>query len=396
MRRRTRVIAAVVLVAATGVGWWAVRGSASKARAVASFPGRESGSRATSERRDAALALGTMPDDPWTIAENIAASTPSGGAEKSRCGVDQRPRTNEAANQDGERPARPAGAAYRAETLRLDAALRGSADPFDRAVADWLDIGDQLTPQQRVEAVAQQAMWTSDPRIYSLAYRACNDPYVDADSSTVRVPSTGGSSCALLSAQRWSDLDPGNAVPWMYVLTRAIAQGDETAEQAAFAQMASAKRFEDGLHAAAGTIAAQAAVDDNGLAADLDLSERAFQKSVGQDESFTPLLNACKDKAAGDANRAQQCEAIAELMLRHSDNLLSQSMGAAVYFRTTGDTSRREAIRAERVAMSRAWSPGTGLSDCGTVREGLKTILRSAQIGELAAARERVRQGVAP
>lgn len=376
--------------------WWVVRGpTIRKPAAAASLSDPALESSATRERRGAALALATMPDDPWTFAESLAASAPDDHAGKSRCGVGERPRTDDAANPDGdaggERPARPAGPAYRAETSRIDAVLRASADPFDSAVADWLDIGEQFTPQQRLESIVRQAMGASDPRIYALAYRACNDPYAEAD-----VSAAGGSSCALLSARRWSALDPGNAVPWLYALRQAIAQGDDTGQQEALSQMASATRFEDRLHAAAGAIAAQASVDPDGLAADLDLSERAFQKSVGQDESFTPLLDACNDKGSGDANRAQQCQAIGELMLNRADNLLLQSMGASVYFRATGDTSRRDQIRAERVAMSRAWSPATGLSDCGTVRDGLKAMLRSAQIGELAAVRERVRQATVP
>jgi hypothetical protein len=143
-------------------------------------------------------------------------------------------------------------------------------------------------------------------------------------------------------------------------------------------------------------IASHASREDAGLAADLDLVEEAFKRTVGDNESFNALMAACKDKAGGDANRAQQCAAIGERMFDHGDSLLMQAMGSVVVLRATGDPTLRDRGRAEREKMTRTWSPGTGLSDCGMVREGLNAALRSAQVGELEAARERVRQGVPP
>ena len=379
-------------------GWWVLRAPAIERHAIAPPPDIDIDPPAMRARREAALALAMMPDDPWTFAESLAASAPSALETISRCGVDQRPRGDAASGDvgaaDDGRPAQPAGPAWRAELSRIDGVLQASADPFDRAVADWLDVGEQREPLQRLDTLAQRAMTTGDPRLYALAYRACHGR--DRGLEPSDAPGSDATACAVLNARDWSALDPGNGVPWIYVFSQAVAAGDATAQQEALARMASASRFEDRLHVAAGVIAAHASPVADGLATDLDLSERAFRKSVGQNETFNVLMDACRDKAGGDANRAQQCQAIGDLLFSHGDNLLLQAMGSAVYLQATGDASRRDQGRAERAAMSKTWSPATGLSDCQMVRDGLKAVARSAQVGELAAARERMREGVAP
>lgn len=278
----------------------------------------------------------------FAAAAMLGAPPASASAPASRCGVDQRPslaRQGAASDAaDGEAD-RPAGPAYRAELARMHATLSASSDAFDNAVADWMNVAEADAPTTPVAAIAHRALASSDARVYALAYRAC---HADDWRAEPDAPTADASDCAALGARRWSELDPGNGVPWMYVFTQASAAGDRGAQDEAMAKMASAARFDD-------------RVND-----------------------------------AGDANRAQQCEAIGALMFDHGDNLLLQAMGGAVVLRATGDATRRDKGRAERMAMSRAWSPATGLSDCGVVRDGLKTVLRNAQVGELAAARERL------
>ena len=389
MRRPRKLVAVALTAAAAALGaWWLVRAPGVERQAVVTPPEIDIDPPPMRARREALVALATMPDDPWTFAESLGASTAGASAPLSRCGVDQRPSLpgQRAASDAADGQAdRPAGPAYRAELARMDAALRASSDAFDNAVADWMNVAEADAPAPSVEAVAHRALATSDPRVYGLAYRACHLNDWRGEASPADAPD-----CGVLSARRWGELDPGNGVPWMYVFTQATAAGDRGAQDEALARMASAARFDDKLYDAAAAIASHVSTDEQGLAADLDLSAAAFQKSVNQNESFNALMDACKDKAAGDANRAQQCEAIGARMFDHGDNLLLQAMGGAVVLRATGDPARRDKGRAERLAMSRAWSPATGLSDCGVVRDGLKSTLRNAQVGELAAARERV------
>lgn len=364
-------------------------------RPVAKAPEIEIDPPGIRARREAALELATMPDDPWTFAESLAAPAAAAKVDKARCGSDQRPQVDEAVAGSGAEAnlSKPAGLGYLAAAGRLDAALRSSSDSFDRQVADWMNLGDALAPGARAEVLAQRAATTSDPRVYALAYRTCQGL---APEVAAAMPSQSGGSCASLTARRWVELDPGNGVPWLFVYWQASESGDATAQQEALTQMASSSRFQDRMHAAAGAIAAHASHDDDDLAADYDLSVRAFQMAAGQFDPINPLLEACGDKAAGDANRAQQCQAISEVMFDHGDDLLLHAFGGILFFHATGDSSRREAIRAERIVMAKHWSPATGFSECATIRDGLKSMVRSAQIGELEAMRERARVFVTP
>jgi hypothetical protein len=384
-------VGAVAAVAA----WWLVRAPAIEHHAVRPPPDLDIDPPAMRARREAAFKLALMPDDPWTLAESLAASAAETPASKPRCGVDQAPRAAGAATEGDQsgagKPAKPAGPGYLAEMARLDTRLRTSVDPFDHAVADWLNVGGVQGSAQAVEALAQRAMTTADARIYALAFRACQPSSTTADASAPRA-----GSCAALSVRRWVELDPDNAAPWLFAFSQAVTAGDATGQQEAMTHMASASRFDDRLYLPAGAVAAHASGEEDMLAADYDLSRQAFQKTVGLFDPIGPLMQACRDKAGGDANRAQECEAIGDLMADHGDSLLLQVFGGALHFQATGDASRRERYRAERAELGKHWSPATGMSECQVLRDDLKSIARSAQIGELAAARERVREDSAP
>jgi len=396
MSRHRSTALTIGVVATALAGWWVVRGPAIERRVVAPPPDIDIDPPAMRARREAAFRLALSPDDPWAFAESLAASAPDAPAAKSRCGVDQAPRGEEApAEGDAAaepRPAKPAGPGYLAEMARVDTRMRTSIDPFDQAVADWLNVGGVQGSAQAIESLAQRAMTTSDPRIYALAFRACQPASaVIVDAS---VPLAG--SCATLSVRRWIELDPDNAAPWLFAFSQASSAGDETGQQEAMTRMASARRFDDRLYVPAGAVAAHASGDEDALAADFDLSQQAFQKSMGMFDPIGPLMQACRDKAGGDANRAQQCEAIGDLMAEHGDSLLLQTFGGALHFQATGDASRRDRYRAERAEMGKHWSPATGPSECQVLRDGLRSVSRNAQVGELEAARERLRELMRP
>jgi hypothetical protein len=63
---------------------------------------------------------------------------------------------------------------------------------------------------------------------------------------------------------------------------------------------------------------------------------------------------------------------------------------------TTGDNTKRDLARAERVQAGKAWSPATGFSECAALRDTLKSIQRKGEVGELEETRERVRAVVRP
>jgi len=386
--RRTAIAVGLALLAVSG--WWALRAPLidrpeGHAREI------DLDSPAMRARREAAIALATMPDDPWTFAESLAASAPASSAGSaigaSHCGDDERPQYADPEVRDGQvvtDQLKAAGPHYLTARARMDATLRDSADPFDRAVADWLDVGQMRTPSGRIDALAQQAASATDPRVYALAFRAC------------LVAKPAPASCAALSSQQWAGLDAGNGVPWVYAFAQARAANDAAGQAEALGQLAAATRFDDKQFAAAASVSAHASDDDQDLAAASDLAVEAIGRSFAEITPVNALLDACRSNAGGDASRAQQCQAISDTMFDHTDSVILHAMAGVLQFRTTGDHTKRDAARAERAQVAQAWSPATGFSECGALRETLKLVRRQGEIGELEESRERVRAVARP
>jgi len=382
--RRTAV--AVGVAALLAALWWVVRAPPVETRAVVAPPDIDIDPPALRRRREAAISLATMPDDPWTFAESLAASAPTGAGVAPECGLDGRPTSDEAAAPGaGRTPTTGWSTRQAGARARVDAALRNSLDPFDRAVADWLDVGNMRGAAGRDEAVVQQAVASADPRLYALGVALC------------QANQTSMPSCAALSLERWIELDAGNGVPWLAMLERAHAQGDAASEATALAQLASATRFDTYRAAAAGVIARRARDDDPDLAAVDDLARRA-----AADAALLPppasgaLTSLCHDQAGGDPAMARTCRAISDALFAHSDSLAAEDLGGALLLAATGDESRRDAILAERALSTSHWSPATGFSECRDMRDRLATMVRTGQIGEVEALRERMRRFVPP
>ena len=384
--RRTAVAVGVGLLLVAG--WWVLRAPAIERHAVASPPEIDIDPPAMRARREAAIALATMPDDPWTFAESLAASAPVAAAPKEDCGIEGRPSFVDATvAASASAPVQTAGASsrYAAAQARVDAALRSSADPLDRAVADLVNVGDMRNEAGRNEAVLQQAAATTDARLYAFGYRMCHANLPPAPS------------CRSITLDRWIQLDPDNGVPWLTILDEAQARGDAAGARAAMSRLASASRFNVYLQAAAGAAASRAARDGTELAAANDLAFRASSVEATLPlPPFQALIQLCRDKAGGDVELAQACRTISDTMFVHSDTLIGQSIGGALLLQTTGDTSRRDFIRAERAVARARWSPATGFSECRDMRNSLDSLIRTAKVGEVEAMRERARQFVTP
>ncbi len=378
-------------------------------------------------RRAAAIALARMPeDDPWAYAEKVAASAPE--ARKPTCGMDEAPQPAE--RREGDRivttTPSPAGPGYVAAMHRVDQALRLSADPFDRAVADALDIDNVLTPERQADVLlmgpplqrlVEDALATSDPRVYSLAFGACTSMNFARAGCQGQMPSTldqtakavyaayaarcvraanEQDSCGQLSARRWASLDPGNAAPWLFLLGEARNAGDASGQQEALAQMAAASRFDERLSLPAAAVAEALPDDDDALAAKTELTTRAMLMQFGVGTAFQALTQACRDKAGGDANLVQQCVAVSDVMFHHSDGLMAYAIGGSVYKLATGDPSRLDAAHAEIRAFGAHWTPATGFSPCDDARSLMSAMARKGKVGELEASREQSRASVTP
>ncbi len=338
-------------------------------------------------RHDAAIALAKMPDDPWTFAESLPSSAPETDARKEQCGLDDAPKFRAPDDANGDTDAVQTKAAspnYGAARSRIAASLLASSDPLDRVVADFLNVDDMRTPAGRIDAVVQQAAITADARVYAFAYGLCQSS---------REPV---GSCRLLSVEAWARIDPGNGTPWLEALGQARAQGDAAGAQDAMSHLASASRFDTYVYAPSGVVASRGLETEADLAAASEMTVQVLGQSVAHSPPYQALTQACSDKAGGDEAVLRQCLAISDVLFDHSDTLVARAIGGATLYLATGDAARRDLYRAEQVAFSRHWSPATGFSECKTLREQAKRLLRSAQIGEVEAQREQARQFVAP
>ena len=387
MRRRTKAAAAAALIAVATSGWWVLRAPALERRAVVAPSDLDIDPPALRARRDATIALAKTPDDPWTFAESLPSSAPGADAKKEQCGQDDAPKFRTPDDSNGDVDAvqtKAASPSYGAARSRIAAALLASSDPLDRAAADFLNVDDMRTPAGRIDAVVQQAAGTSDARVYAFAYGLCHPG---------REPAA---SCRSLSATAWARIDPGNGAPWLEALGQARAQGDAAGVQEAMSHLASASRFDTYAFAPAGAVANRGLENEADLAAASELTEQVLGQSLAPSPPYQALTQACSDKAPGNEAVLRQCLAISDVMFDHSDTLMARAVGGATLYLATGDASRRDLFHAEQVAFSRHWSPATGFSECKTLREQAKRLLRRAQIGEVEAQREQARQFVAP
>lgn len=374
----------VALLAAAG--WWVL------CAPLVEEP-REIGldSQATRAAREpAASAL----DGRVEVAKSMAPSAPRRASNGDRCGDDQRPEYTLMPMPEGPLlmpvVTKPAALGYAAAQARIDAALRSSPDPFDRAVADLLNVGDMRTPAGALDALVQDAGTSTDPRAYSLALNACADS--DARSGTPVGGPPPPPSCASLNARRWAQLDPGNGVPWLAIFQQARAMRDAAAQEDALAHLTAADRFDGHLYAAAGAVLRRASGDPTDGAATDDLATR----TIALNPVRSTLAGMCRRESIVDAAQLAQCESIANTMFEHSDEQGLRAQGAYLTFVSSGDSGRLDLARAERERIESRAKVEAATSPCNAQSVEMKRLLRSAQVGEVEAMREAASASATP
>ncbi len=348
---RRRIVLLLLLACALPLaGWFVVEAVLTTRTPASPKPGdiETPGGRAR-----LAVALARLPNQPLPFSDSAAppASAASGVAEdRAKCDEDQRAvyRELQPDPEDGgihlEMPVpdadgvlrhlpgeiKPAGVGYTGAMRRLDAALRNGGNPFDRAMADWLDLGQVTPPASRTAALVLDASAADDPRVYGLAYANCH-PWLT-------VAANGASSsdgCARLSATRWAQLDPGNAAPWIWALNDADQRGDALAQREALQHLAAASRMD--IHYYAGAVAvAHLQVGEADLAAQTSATMQALAITP---PPASPLTTRCRDRAAGDPDLASTCSRIAKLFYEHSDSFLWRALGGSLHKLVSGDAS---------------------------------------------------------
>jgi len=254
---------------------------------------------------------------------------------------------------------------------RLIARLRSSPDPYANAVAIWLELPEDDDGRvARERQLAAMAADTRDPRLYSLALRACWFKSLHE--------------CQALSARRWSELDPDNAMPWLLMLDEAALRHDASGIQEALFHATHASRLAEREQAPLQAIVDAAGDDPESLVAARTLAIDAIGLAAAQ--VGPAAYRTCRTSTPADANLWQQCTALVDLLEHRSDSLSARRIGAAMDRRMTGDSKPMELVAAQTqrvLALHLVTS-----SSCADLRGKLALMRRMAVDGEAAVARD--------
>lgn len=291
-----------------------------------------------------------------------------------------------------------------AEAGHLVEAMASSNDEFERAATLWLRalqafdrreapanpegvcegdacafIATTTRPADALlELLAQQAIATRDPRVYSLAYKACKGSHEGT--------------CGLLTAARWAQLDGENGDPWLYVMAEAAARKDTAQIEEAIHRIGVATRVDARSFAVPRAIVEHAAASDAGLQAANAVTILAIGGMAAWPlTSVAPLTRHCRGADLGDANRRQRCEAAASALAERSDNLFYTGIGASMGRQLGWSESRVDAVHVlssvvQELARSMDSNPLTW--SCKTISTMLARMSRQGVVGETGFARE--------
>lgn len=398
MSRRT--IALLVLLAGVlPLGGWLIVGPALATHgSIATEPPIDLDAPTLAALRQAAAASSVRAAGPTPSAAAIKAAD-----DKARCGEDQAPVYRMAepdadgaihvagpvADADGflhfvPDEVKPAGVGYAGAMRRIDAALRSSGDPYDRAIADALNVDDLRSTRERLATLVQQAQASHDARIQALAFSACNQAML-ADGMG-QGPTPGPAICAALNVRQWAQDDPGNGIPWFYALQQADQAGDGAAQREALQNLASASRFDTRFGLPAAAVARVRLATDADLAAQASLAMQAIGFALWP--SYSPLTSRCRDKAGGDPQMAATCDAIANRMMESTDSFMTRAVGGSIHKQATGDASRLDKIHREISDYGKRMSAQLDEAPCSGERQTLRHLVQVGERGEVALARE--------
>ena len=309
----------------------------------------------------------------------VPASAVAHLANDPRCVIKDTPPTTSAdasADSNSPVPAPVVDPRAQASRARLLARLAGSADPYANAVALWLDVdvdSDENHLAERRRGLAAMAASSQDPGLYSLALRTCWRRLDHA--------------CQALSARRWSELDPDNAMPWMMMLDEAATRQDVSGVEEALFHVTHARRLAERPLAPLKPIVDAAGDDPESMVAARSLAIDAIGISAAQ---VAPIAyTACARATAADANLWQQCVAMVDVLEHRSDTLMARGAGARMDRRLTGNVEPGQRLSTQARALLALELAAT--SSCDDLRAKLAVMRRMAVEGEVAVARDLAR-----
>ena len=229
-----------------------------------------------------------------------------------------------------------------------------------------------------VDEVVKQAVDSSNASIYAMAVNVCH-PVLDIAPSP---------SCQRISTERWTQVNPGDASPWLRLLEEAAARHDTATANEAFYRASVAGSFRasgESLLAYAEPALASGFSDADRLQIEWDLFARPG--FLGLPPMYAAAQQ-CSEEAIEDSNRRQTCDAFTTMLLDKSTSLIHFHIGVRMAERLHWPAEQLAALRRERDALDAAPS-GLFLSEqgCESARAVMDRARQRARLGEVATSR---------
>ncbi|HEV7914848.1 MAG TPA: hypothetical protein VGP22_13865 [Albitalea sp.] len=272
-----------------------------------------------------------------------------------------------------------------AAALFLELTTGARVPPADCEGGNCSDSTRAATTARRLDGLANLALASRDPRLHMLAFNACVWSRQPAQSEA----------CRAVSVERWTQLDPNNAVPWLFLASKAAQKRDGAALADAMQHVAHATHSDSGWGVLPGMVATNAPPEDAAVPATLQLlTEAVGVQTVLSVPSYQPTLEFCKDDALRDPARRQTCGEVAEVLATKSTTLTDRRMGAVLGKRTGWPAERSDSVKTELDAVGQVMgsriAQGTELLACEGARRSIAYYREVGQVGEIEAARRAI------
>lgn len=194
--------------------------------------------------------------------------------------------------------------------------------------------GARAMMRERLE-LARMAASSRDPHVYVAGLAACRQAK-DSEHAL-------HAACGQLSNLRWSELDPGNAAPWLAIAHEAAGRKAEAEVVAALHQVLSSTTTDYRLRALVPTP----------LLAPSDLSPVAMLMAQVQATGvyaavpmvgYAEAVKTCEPERLADANRRELCRQLAEHFATHDTTLIGLVSGRKLVRRPGWDQVRLQAL----------------------------------------------------
>ena len=189
------------------------------------------------------------------------------------------------------------------------------------------------------EKLARLAVASTDPSTYALALYGCR-------------LNTDDGACAQLSAKRWSQLEPNNAVPWFYLAENAASPKDEAALNEALFRASRAKTSDYHWSMVLAMAEHPAARELASAPRLVYLSQLLGIYAALPAPPYLAVSQACSADRMADSTRMQQCLDLATMMTERSKSLIEFSLGTAIGERGGWPPDRVQQLRDEIDAIS--------------------------------------------